>query len=225
MTIDGSPYCLIGADRGGKLSLYRRGEEFSLRVGDAELMNRLVHESEDALADLTCSKLSWVASPVILIGGLGMGYTLAAALRRLGPGAKVIVAELSAAVVAWNRGPLGHLADHPLDDRRVMVREGDVAKSLRAEREGYDAVLLDVDNGPKGLVCDTNNWLYSEEGLSAAFTALRPGGILSVWSAAPCPEFRMGLCKTGFDVREHRIRVDAEGCGVQDSIWIAERPA
>ena len=105
------------------------------------------------------------------------------------------------------------------------MREGDVAKLLRAAREGYDAVLLDVDNGPKGLVCDTNNWLYSEEGLSAAFTALRSGGILAVWAADPCPEFRMGLRKAGFEVQEHRIRVHAEGCNVQDSIWIAKRPA
>jgi len=220
---------LIGSVRvpgdGGKLCLYQRGGEFSLWVNETELMNSLIHESEDALSDLACSKLLDIPAPAVLIGGLGMGYTLAAALKRLGSGAKVVVAELFAAVVAWNRGPLGHLANHPLDDGRVTVREVDIARILQTEREEYDAVLLDVDNGPEGLVHDANNWLYSEDGLSAAFTALRPGGILAVWSAGPDKAFRMRLRKTGFETEENRIRVQTKHCDANDMIWIAKRPA
>ena len=219
---------LIGSVRvpgeGGKLCLYQRDGEFSLWVNGTELMNSLVHESEDALSDLACSKLLGLPSPVVLIGGLGMGYTLAAALKRLGSGAKVVVAELFADVIAWNRGPLGPLADHPLDDGRVTVREVDVARILQTEREEYDAVLLDVDNGPEGLVHDANNWLYTEDGLSAAFTALRPGGILAVWSASPDKAFRMRLRKTGFETEENRIRVQVKHWDAHDTIWIAKRP-
>lgn len=153
-----------------------------------------------------------------------MGYTLAAALRRLGPGAKVIVAELFADVVAWNRGPLGPLAGHPLDDGRVSVREIDVARILQTECEEYDAILLDVDNGPEGLVHDANNWLYTEDGLSAAFTALRPGGILAVWSATPDKAFFMRLRKTGFETEENRIRVQTKDFEANDRVWIAKRP-
>lgn len=209
----------------GRLRLYRRGEEFSLRIGGTELMNSLVHRSEDALSELACSKLRETPSPVVLIGGLGMGYTLAAALKRLGPGATVVLAELVAEVVEWNRGPLGHLAGHPLDDARVSVREGDVARLLQTEREEYDAVLLDVDNGPEGLVHDANNWLYCEDGLAAAFTALRPGGILAVWSSGPDRGFRMRLRKTGFETEETRIRVETKDCDVRDTVWLARRPA
>jgi spermidine synthase len=154
-----------------------------------------------------------------------MGYTLAAALKRLGAGAAVTVAELLPAVVAWNRGPLAHLAHHPLEDGRVRVREGDIARILRAERAEFDAILLDVDNGPKGLVREANNWLYSEEGLSAAFAALRPEGILAVWSAGPDRSFHMRLRKTGFEAEENRIHVQVKRCQVRDTIWIAKRPA
>ena len=220
---------LVGSVRvpgeGGKLSLFKRGEEFSLRVHGTELMNSRVHESEDALARLAASKLAGIASPVFLIGGLGMGYTLAAALKGLDAGAKVVVAELVSQVVAWNRGPLGHLAGHPLDDPRVALRETDVAKILQTEQEAYHAILLDVDNGPEGVVQDSNDWLYTEDGLWAAFTALRPGGLLAVWSAGPDRAFLMRLRKIGFETEEVRIRVQAPGCGSRDTIWLAKRPA
>ncbi|MEK7744021.1 MAG: hypothetical protein AAB578_06500, partial [Elusimicrobiota bacterium] len=150
---------------GGKLTLWRSGSEFSLRVHGAELMNSRVHESEDALSELAAAKLAGISSPVVLIGGLGMGFTLAAALKRLDAGAKVVGAELVSQVVAWNRGPLGHLAGHPLNDPRVVVREMDVARILQSEEDAYHAILLDVDNGPEGLVHGSNDWLYTEDGL------------------------------------------------------------
>ncbi len=220
---------LVGSVRvpgdGGKLALFRRGEEFSLRVHGTELMNSRVHESEDALSELAAAELAGTSSPVILIGGLGMGFTLAAALKRLDAGAKVVVAELVSQVVTWNRGPLGPLAGHPLNDPRVTLRETDVAKILQTEEDAYHAILLDVDNGPEGLVHGANDWLYTEDGLWAAFTALRPGGVLAVWSAGPDRAFLMRLRKTGFEAEENRIRVQAPGCGSRDTIWIARRPA
>jgi spermidine synthase len=204
---------------GGTLSLHRRGEEFTLRVHDTELMSSGAHESEDALAQLACTKLNHVAEPVILIGGLGMGYTLAAALKSVGPAAKVIVAELIAGVVEWNRGPLSHLAGHPLSDPRVSVRVQDIAMSLQTEAEAFDAILLDVDNGPEGLTRDSNNWLYSPDGLTSAYTALRPNGVLAVWSSTPEKTFAMRLRKMGFEVEE--VRVASSSHDDRHTIWLA----
>lgn len=204
---------------GGTLSLHRRGEEFSLRVHDAELMNSAVHDSEDALARLACAKLAHVADPVILIGGLGMGFTLAAALKDAGPSAKIIVAELVAGVVEWNRGPLAGLAGNPLADARVSVRVQDIALSLQTQAQAFDAILLDVDNGPQGLTRDSNNWLYSPEGLTSAYTALRPGGVLAVWSSAPERTFAMRLRKIGFEVEE--VRVVSAQHDDRHTIWLA----
>lgn len=208
---------------GGEVRLFKRGREFSLRIDETELMNSLLHASEDALADIACGGLADNPSPAVLVGGLGMGYTLASALKRLGPGAKVTVVELLAVVVAWNRGPLGHLAGHPLDDGRVTLREGDVAKALRRECAAYDAVLLDVDNGPQGLVRGANDWIYSEDGLAAAFKALMPGGFLAVWSAGPDPAFRMRLCKTGFETAEHRVRTRAGRRDWHHTVWTGRK--
>ena len=171
---------------GGELRLYQRGDEFSIRiVGHGELMNSRVHGSEDALAEHTYARLVGDSNPRLLIGGLGMGFTLAAALQHVGDQAQVVVAELVSAVVAWNRGPLGEQAGHPLQDPRVSVREGDVAHCLKAESQAYDAILLDVDNGPEGLTRRENDWLYGMDGLNAAYAALRPQGVLAVWSAGP----------------------------------------
>jgi spermidine synthase len=208
-----------------ELQLYRRDEEFSIRVGGRELMNSRAHGSEEVLGELTCARIADCPRPRVLIGGLGMGYTLRAALNRLSAQSRVIVAELIPAVVAWNRGPLGDLAGHPLRDDRVTVREVDVAGILRAEQRAYDAILLDVDNGPKGLTRNGNDWLYAQGGLSAAFAALRPGGVLAVWSAGPDQAFRDRLRKTGFKVEEIRVRArDARG-GARHTIWIAGRAA
>ena len=208
---------------GGKLHLYQRNNEFSIKIaGRGELMNSRVHDSEDALAEHTCARLVNCVKPQLLIGGLGMGFTLAAALRHLGNQAQVVVAELVPAVVAWNRGPLGDRAGHPLQDPRVTVSEMDVARMLRSGEQTYDAILLDVDNGPEGLTRKENNWLYGLEGLNETYTALRPQGVLAVWSAGPDKNFLQRLRKTGFEVDEVRVRAHGSK-GARHIIWLASR--
>ena len=207
------------------LRLYQRGGEFSIRVDGSELMNSRVHGSEAAMAELACARISSLPCPQVLIGGLGMGFTLAAALNRLGAGSQVVVAELVPAVVSWNRGPLAALAGHPLDDDRVTVREVDVAQILQAEHRAYDAILLDVDNGPKGLTQKSNDWLYTRTGLDAAFMALRPSGVFALWSASPDPAFTRLLRKARFKVDEERVRARGSCGGGHHTIWIAARAA
>jgi spermidine synthase len=209
----------------GELRLYQRGEEFSIRAGDCELMNSRVHGSEDALGELACARIADRPRPRVLIGGLGMGYTLSAALQALNAESQVVVAELVSAVVVWNRGPLGNLAGHPLRDQRVTVREGDVAQILRAEQRAYNAILLDVDNGPKGLTWKRNYWLYGLSGLGVAFAALRPGGLLAVWSADPDQAFRHRLRKIGFKVDEVRVRSRGARGGARHTVYLAGRRA
>ena len=208
---------------GGELGLYRRGDEFSIRVGNRELMNSRVHGSEEALAEMACARIAGRLAPRILVGGLGMGYTLAAALRALGIEGSVTVAELVPAVVAWNRGPLSGLAGHPLQDGRVTVQEVDVAQVLRAASQAYDAILLDVDNGPEGLARKENDWLYARPGLEAAHTALRPAGVLAVWSAAPHQVFAQRLRRVGFAVDEVHVPARSSGKGRRHIIWLARR--
>jgi spermidine synthase len=205
------------------LRLYQRGGEFSIRVDGSELMNSRVHGSEDAMAELACARIASLPCPKVLIGGLGMGYTLAAALNRLDTESRVVVAELVPAVVTWNRGPLAALAGHPLDDDRVTVREVDVAQILQAEHRAYDAILLDVDNGPRGLTRKSNGWLYTRTGLDAAFTALRPAGVFALWSASPDQAFAQLLRKVGFEVDEKRVRARGPSGGGYYTIWIAGR--
>ncbi len=207
----------------GDLRLYQRGGEYSIRVDGSELMNSRVHGSEDAMAELTCARIASLPCPRILIGGLGMGYTLAAALNRLGAESRVVVAELVPAVVAWNRGPLASLAGHPLDDDRVTVRECDVAQILQTEHQAYDAILLDVDNGPRGLTRKGNNQLYTRTGLDAIFAALRPAGVFALWSASPNRAFARLLRKAGFEVDEKRVRARSPRGGGYHTIWIAGR--
>jgi spermidine synthase len=151
-----------------------------------------------------------------------MGFTLAAALHHLGAEAEVVVAELVPGVVAWNRGVLGKYAGHPLQDERTTIREGDVAKLLRSQRQAYDAILLDVDNGPNGLTRKKNNWLYSTEGLTEAYRSLRPEGVLAVWSAATSRNFMERLRKIGFKVKQSRVP-EQDNKGDLHAIWIAER--
>jgi spermidine synthase len=209
---------------GGELRLYQRGKEFSIRADRSELMNSSAHGSEDALAEFAFENISArLLRPCFLIGGLGMGYTLAATLRRLGAGGRVVIAELVPSVVKWNRGPLAPLAGHPLQDRRVVVRETDVADILREERGAYDAIVLDVDNGPEGLTRKTNDWLYSRAGLQAAFAALRTGGVLVVWSAHPDRTFNRRLQQCGFRVDERSVRARGSWGGAHHIIWIAAR--
>ncbi|HIE08016.1 MAG TPA: hypothetical protein EYP64_08230 [Desulfarculaceae bacterium] len=205
-----------------KLQLSRRDSEFMISiVGGGVLMGSRAHASEEALAELACRKIAGRARPRVLIGGLGMGFTLTAALQHLGSDAEVVVAELIPAVVSWNRGPLGELAGYPLADKRTMVREGDVAKILKAERRAYDAILLDVDNGPEGMTRKKNSWLYTMDGLTTAYTALRPKGLLATWSAGPDRDFTQRLHKAGFKVNQARVR-EHNNKGELHTIWLAE---
>jgi spermidine synthase len=208
---------------GGELQLYQREAEFSIRiVGGGVLMSTWAHGSEDALAERACSKIADRSRPRVLIGGLGMGFTLAAALRHLGANAEVEVAELVPAVVTWNKGSLGEHAGNPLQDQRTTVREGDVAKILKAKRQAYDAILLDVDNGPEGLTRKKNDWLYTTDGLTASYAALRPEGVLAVWSAGPDRDFTARLQKVGFDVKQTQVP-EHDDKSVLHTIWLAER--
>ncbi len=207
---------------GGELQLSQRDTEFSISiVGEGVLMGSRAHGSEDALAELACREISDRVRSRVLIGGLGMGFTLAAALSHLDSDAEVEVAELIPAVVAWNRGSLGEAAGYPLDDERTTIREGDVAKIIKAERQAYDAILLDVDNGPVGLTRKKNNWLYTIDGLTASYSALRPKGLLAVWSAGPDRDFTQRLRKAGFKVKQARVR-ERDNKGELHTIWLAE---
>ena len=207
----------------GELQLYQRDAEFSISiVGGGVLMSTWAHRSEDALAELACRKIAGRSRPRVLIGGLGMGFTLAAALRHLGDNGEVEVAELVPAVVAWNRRYLGEYAGHPLRDARATVREGDVARILKTARQAYDAILLDVDNGPEGLARKKNDWLYTTDGLTAAYRALRPAGVLAVWSAGADRDFTARLEKVGFEVKEAR-EWEHDNKEALHTIWLAER--
>lgn len=205
------------------MELLQRGQEFVLRVGGRDLMSSRMHGSEDALADLACDKIGMSHEARILIGGLGMGFTLAAALRRLGPETRVVVAELVPSVVAWNRGVLGEVAGCPLDDPRVRVHQGDVAELIRAERNAWNAILLDVDNGPTGLTQAANDGLYSLEGLVLALSALRPGGVLGVWSAGSDAGFARRMACAGFEVATEEVRSRGARGGRRHVVWMGTR--
>jgi len=205
------------------MRLYQRGSEYSIRVGAYELMNSRVHGSEDALASLVCARLGDVAKVRVLVGGLGMGFTLAAVLQHVGAQSEVVISELVPKVVAWHRGPLRVVSKDALDDRRVVIREVDVAQIIREERNAFDAILLDVDNGPSALTSKHNDRLYDPAGLRSAHAALRPGGILAVWSAGPDERFTKRLRQAGFEVEEARVRGRGEKGGARFLIWLARR--
>ncbi|HEX6088336.1 MAG TPA: spermidine synthase [Thermoanaerobaculia bacterium] len=200
--------------------LYRRGEEYSIRIGHHELMNNREHCSEDALAELVCKRLSGKVR--VLVGGLGMGFTLAAVLRDVTRDSEVVVAELVPAVVRWHRGVLAKVSNGALDDKRVTIREADVAHVIAERREAFDAILLDVDNGPAGLTSKTNDRLYGLNGLRSAYAALRPKGILAIWAADPDPRFTKRLQQVGFTAEEIRVRGHGRK-GQRYLIWLATR--
>jgi len=207
----------------GELRLMRRGKEFSIMLGTNELMNSRLSGSEAALATLAAKQIEKVEKPVVLIGGLGMGFTLRAALVVLGSKARIVVSELVPAVVVWARGPMAQIFGESLDDPRVSIRETDVAEIIRTHRSAFDAILLDVDNGPEGLTRKGNDGLYSSTGLKAARTALRPGGVLAVWSSGPNPAFAKRLGGAGFDVNEVNVRATGKGGGARHVIWIGRK--
>ncbi len=204
------------------LVLSQREDEFVIRIGRHALMSSRAHGTEEMLAELACERVAGRADARVLVGGLGMGFTLAAALRQVGPGARVAVAELVPALIEWNRGPLAHLAGRPLDDPRVFVHEADVGDAIRERQREFDAILLDVDNGPNALTRSSNEWLYSLAGLRAAHEALRERGVLAIWSVAPEREFTRRLGEAGFDVEEHVARARRTKGG-QHTLWIATR--
>ena len=219
------PRELLGVARvpggGEELRLFRRGGDFMIVLDRNELMNSRMSGSEEALATMTCDRLAGRAAPRLLIGGYGMGFTLRAALAVLGPGARVTVAELVPEIVAWARGPMANLTANCLNDPRVDLVHDDVAAVIAAGEGAYDAILLDVDNGPDGLTRTANDRLYSASGLSVARRALRPGGLLAVWSAAPDAAFARRLAQAGFAVEEVAVRARSNGKGPRHVIWFA----
>jgi spermidine synthase len=210
-----------GAD--GELRLMRRGDEFAIMLGPNELMNSRLNGSEVALATLACKKIAAVKSAKLLIGGLGMGFTLRAALAVLGVEARIVVAELVPAVIAWARGPMAEIFGNSLNDPRVSILEVDVSEVIKSHPLTYDAILLDVDNGPEGFTRKANDAIYNVSGLNAAQAALRPGGVLAVWSSGPNPAFSKRLRDAGFDANEVSVRATGKGGGAHHIIWIATR--
>lgn len=207
------------------LKLYRHGRDFSIRVDGAELMNNRAVASEEALSRLGCERIAGQRAPRVLIGGLGMGFSLRSALDALPEAAEVVVAELVPKVVAWNRELIGHLAGHPLQDARVSVREQDVGQVLREARAEYDLILLDVDNGPEGLTRRENSWIYGRAGLAATLAALRAQGVVGYWSSTPDSTFVRRLEQAGFAVDEHRLRAVGKRRGARHVVWLAQAPA
>ena len=207
-----------------ELRLMRRGDEFSMMLGQNELMNSRLSGSEAALATLACKRIELVRRPHLLIGGLGMGFTLRAALAVLGSDARIVVAELVPAVIAWARGPMAGIFGDSLSDPRASIREADVVDVVRSHRSAFDAILLDVDNGPEALIRKANDALYDLKGLKAIHRALRPRGVLAIWSSGPNAAFSKRLRDAGFDVTEVAIRATAKRSGARHVIWFAARP-
>lgn len=209
---------------GDELRLYKRDTDFIIALGGNELMSSRLSGSEEALALLTCDRLQNQESPHLLIGGYGMGFTLRAALARLGPQARFTVVELIPDIIEWARGPMADLAANCLDDPRVELIMRDVSRAIAATERRFDAILLDVDNGPDGLVREENNHLYSLLGLQEAKRALKPGGVLAIWSAAPDERFARRLKHAGFQVEEVMVRAGRGGKGARHVIWFARAP-
>jgi spermidine synthase len=221
------PWELLGETRapdGANVSLTRRGQEYVILANGKSLMSSRMHGSEEALAALGCARARTLVEPRVLIGGLGMGFTLRATLDLLPRRAVVVVAELIPAVVEWNRGPLGPLAEHPLKDPRARVESGDVLALMRSHAASFDAILLDVDNGPIAFTTESNGTLYSDAGLAAARRALKPGGVLAVWSAWEDRKFEQRLRYAKFDVHAERVRARLKQGGPKHTIFVGTIP-
>ncbi len=210
---------------GDELRLKRRGTEFSIMLGTNELMNSRLSGSEEALARLSIDKIRDRHRPVILIGGLGMGFTLRAALAELPQDARIVVAELVPAVIRWAKNEMAEVFKGCLEDPRVTIVEADVGELIRREKAAYDAILLDVDNGPEALTREENDRIYDAGGLGMAKAALRPGGVLSVWSSAPDARFTRKLQAAGFAVEEVPTRASNKGRGAKHMIWLGVKQA
>ncbi|OCP17692.1 MULTISPECIES: MnmC family methyltransferase [unclassified Ensifer] len=208
---------------GDELRLKQRGSEFSIMLGSTELMNSRLSGSEEALATLSCERIAGRKNASMLIGGLGMGFTLRAALGALPDDARVVVAELVPAVVEWARGPMVDLHKGTLEDPRVDIHIGDVGALIRSKTAAYDAILLDVDNGPDGLTRASNDSLYDHTGLRAAKAALRANGVLAVWSSAPDSAFTRRLREVGFATDEVNVRANGKRGGARHVLWMATK--
>ena len=211
---------------GTRLELMRRGDQFSIRANGELLMNSRVHGSEEALAELALAALPEAARARarVLVGGLGCGYTLAAALGRVGPSAALVVAEISEAVVRWNRGVLGELTGRPLEDARVSVIETDICELFRAGQQRFDVILLDVDNGPRAVARASNGWLYTPAGLAAIRSSMNAAGVVAVWSAGPELGFSDRLRAAGFEVVMHRPPARPGRTRQRHWIWLGRGP-
>lgn len=206
-----------------ELRLMRRGAEFSMMLDQNELMNSRLSGSEEVLATLACKTIEAVKRPHLLIGGLGMGFTLRAALATLGSEARITVAELVPAVIAWAHGPMADIFGDSLADPRASIRAADVVDVIQSHPSAFDAILLDVDNGPEGLIRKANDALYDLKGLKTIRRALRPGGVLAVWSSGPHPLFAKRLRDAGFAVNEVAVHATAKRSGARHVIWFATR--
>ena len=212
-------------NNGGELKFSQRGDEFSIRLSGirGELMNSRLYNSEKVLAELGCAYLQSTDKAQVLVGGLGMGYTLAAALKAISASSNVTVAELIPEVVVWNQGPLGHCANNPLQDRRTKIHVGDVRELLTIRKPTFDAILLDVDNGPEGLTKKDNNGIYSPQGLQDIYQTLKPKGMLAIWSAGPDHLFEVRLKKAGFKADTRIVRA-RPGKGSRHTIFLGRKP-
>lgn len=220
------PWELLGDSHtpdGTRLTLMKRDRELAIFADGKMLMSSRMHGSEEALATLACAHIITASAPRVLVGGLGLGFTLRATLDVLPPRASVVVAELVPGVVEWNRGPLGPLAGHPLDDPRVRVAVGDVAVTMRKDTERFDAILLDVDNGPDAFTSALNAGLYANHGVTLAHATLRPGGVLAVWSAWEDRKFEQRLRWAGFAVSMHRVRARLKQGGPRHTLFVGKR--
>jgi len=218
------PWEIIGRAQtrdGVELTLARHPTEYVIRADNQTLMSSRVHGSEDALARLGCARARSLARPSVLVGGLGMGFTLRATLDLLPPRAEIVVAELVPAVIEWNRGPLGPLASHPLGDPRVRVETGDVVDTIRANAGRFDAILLDIDNGPAALSAASNALLYDDRGMAICRAALRHEGTVALWSATDAGRFSKRLRVAGFDVWQERVRGRLGKRGPRHTIVVA----
>jgi spermidine synthase len=223
------PWTQLGSaqipNNGGELKFSQRGDEFSIRLSGirGELMNSRLYNSEKVLAELGCAHLNSTDNAQVLVGGLGMGYTLAAALKAVTSNSHVTVAELIPEVVVWNQGPLGNCANNPLQDPRTKLHIGDVRERLNIRQPTFDAILLDVDNGPEGLTKKDNNSIYSSLGLENKYKTLRPKGMLAIWSAGPDEQFTVRLKKAGFKADSRVVRA-RPGKGSRHTIFLARKP-